>query len=302
MKTALLRKHGGIYFTDAEVPEIEDDEVLIRVHVCGVCTSDLGAWRNGLGKEIILGHEVVGEVCAAGKAVSGFSAGDRVTGSIPNGYSEYTKAKASNLIKLPDTVSDVEGMVEPVVCLLSGIERAGDVKGRRICVIGAGYMGLNMIRILKLMGCGELTVIEPKKTLHCLAAESGADRVLSAAPGGETYPLVFEVSGSAGGIQSSGNLCGQYGTLVMVGYHPYRCEIDLAVWSARALEVVMSFEYRHNKQLEYMRTAIGMTESGGLMTKKLFSHCYPFEELETAFQESVLKKDGFIKAYIRLPD
>ena len=38
------------------------------------------------------------------------------------------------------------------------------------------------------------------------------------------------------------------------------------------------------------------------MTKKLFSHCYPFEELETAFQESVLKKDGFIKAYIRLPD
>lgn len=302
MKAALLKEHGGIYFTNVEMPEIGEDEVLIRVHVCGVCTSDLGAWRHGLGKEIILGHEVVGEVCSAGRAVSGFSAGDRVTGSIPNGYSEYTKAKASNLIRLPDAVSDVEGMVEPIVCLLSGIGRIGAFKGKRICTIGAGFMGLNLIRLLKLLGCGELTVIEPRAALHGLASEAGADRVLASAPEGETYPLVFEVSGSAGGIQLSGSLCEPYGKLIMVGYHPYRCEIDLAVWSARALEVILSFEYRRDRQLEYMRTAIDMTHSGGLMTKKLFTHGYPFEELETAFKESASKKDDFIKAYVRLSD
>jgi Zn-dependent alcohol dehydrogenases len=300
MIAAILKEHGGIYFSDINMPQISDDEVMIKVHVCGVCTSDLGAWRNGLGQEIILGHEVVGVVCKTGASVKDLSVGDRVTGSIPNGYSEYTKTKASSLIKLPGSLSDVEGLVEPIVCLLSGIERVGPVRGKRIAVIGAGYMGLNLISILKGIGCGELTAIDPKVSVHEMTIEAGADKVLTSDENAGTYPLVFEVSGSAAGIQMSGRLCEQYGKLVMVGYHPYHCEIDLALWASKAIEIIMSFEYRHDKQLEYMRKAIGMTQSGDLMGEKLFTHRFPFTELDTAFKESSLKKEGFIKAYVNI--
>jgi len=303
MRAVVLKEKGGLYFTNVPRPEPKPDEVLLHVLVCGVCTSDMGAWRNGLGKETILGHEVVGIVVKTGCDVTGFETGERVTGSIQCGYAEYCVAKASGLLKVPDSLMDHEAIVEPFVCLLSGIERLGPALGKSAAVIGAGYMGLGLIKLLQLHGVQDITAIDAQSPALDNAAGMGAVQCLhSSGTAGHEFPVVFESAGAASALDSAGMLCTRYGTLVIVGYHPCRREIDLAIWASKALTVINAFEYRKQKQLLYMQQALAMAAERQLPTGRLLTHVFSFEKIEDAFKAHEQKIDGYLKSYIRITE
>jgi L-iditol 2-dehydrogenase len=87
MRAAVYRGPGSIEFVDLPVPVPAADEVLLRVRACGVCGSDVHRIRHGTAfPGVVLGHEWVGEVVAAGPEVADLAPGDRVVpGNGPGG-------------------------------------------------------------------------------------------------------------------------------------------------------------------------------------------------------------------------
>ncbi|TSA41639.1 MAG: zinc-binding alcohol dehydrogenase family protein [Betaproteobacteria bacterium] len=156
----LNRPRGGLVLTELDRPEPGPQQVLIRVHACGVCRTDLHVIDGELtgGKlPIIPGHEIVGRVVAAGAAVTRFIAGDRVgvpwlastcgacgycvsgrenlcdqarfTGyQVDGGYAEYALADQHYSFALPDGYSDAEAA--PLLC-------AGLIGYRALVMAGA---------------------------------------------------------------------------------------------------------------------------------------------------------------------
>src|SRR5438270_7366600 len=79
MQPAVYRGLNDVGIETVPVPEIGAEEVLIRVHTCGICGTDLKKIHTGShSAPRIFGHETAGTVAATGSAVKGFAVGDRV--------------------------------------------------------------------------------------------------------------------------------------------------------------------------------------------------------------------------------
>ncbi|MDR1530652.1 MAG: alcohol dehydrogenase catalytic domain-containing protein [Clostridiales bacterium] len=299
MKRAVLNPSGGYRFEETETPAPGNGEALIRVLACGLCSSDVEAWRSGLGVDTVMGHEVVGIVEELGAGVSGIAVGERVTGCIMRGYAEYTTARAEHMIVVPDALSDAEAIVEPFVCLLSGIERAAPKPDSDVAVISAGFMGLGLVRLLKIAGVRHVTALDLRPQALETAREMGADETLPAdAAQGRKFDMVFEAAGTQSAIDLSGELCAPYGVIAIVGYHPCVRQVDMRVWAAKAPVVMNIFEYRRPKQLEYMRRALKLAVEGRLRNARLMTHSFPLSQLQEAFAFHAAKRDGYIKGWI----
>ncbi|GHD62853.1 zinc-dependent alcohol dehydrogenase family protein [Jeongeupia chitinilytica] len=153
-----------------EIPAPNEGQLLIRVHACGVCRTDLHIVDGELPEShypLVPGHEIVGEVCVPGPGVTRFKSGDRVgvpwlgqtcghcryclsgrenlcdqarfTGyTLDGGYAEYVVADCRYCFALPATYSDTEAA--PLLCAgligYRALRAAGE--GRRLGIYGFG--------------------------------------------------------------------------------------------------------------------------------------------------------------------
>ena len=216
-------------------PEAGADEVLIEVEICGVCHSDLhvadGDWTQLAGivkKPLILGHEIVGRVVERGPSIQsiqgGIQVGDRVgvpcvqytceqcefclegnenlcvrqriTGvMVDGGYAEFTKAPASHVVKIPETLASEQAA--PLLCAGVTVHRALKQSklraGQRLAVFGVGGLGHIAVQIGRAAGA-EVTAIDVSEEKLALARSLGAARTLNAA----TSKVAKEIRGSGG--------------------------------------------------------------------------------------------------------
>lgn len=175
----------------AEVREVERPEagagaVLIRVHFCGICGTDLMNYRGEIvwgraGYPKYPGHELSGVVEAVGEGVEGFQPGDRVVpectigcGDCPycragnyslcrnrlsysNGaMADYVSIPAKAVHHLPESVKLLHGaVIEPVAVGCNAARKCGDVFGKSVGVIGGGTIGLGALMTLQLLGAAK---------------------------------------------------------------------------------------------------------------------------------------------------
>ena len=102
MKAMLLSEYNKLAITEMPMPQIADDEVLVRVRACGICGSDIHGYDGSTGRRIppiVMGHEAAGEIEHVGAGVKEFGAGDRVTfdSTVSCGRCDYCKAGQINL-------------------------------------------------------------------------------------------------------------------------------------------------------------------------------------------------------------
>ncbi len=303
MKTAILKPEGGIRFQDMPIPKPQPGEALLRVLICGVCSSDIGAYRNGLGEDYILGHEVIAVIEEINGDPCGFSVGDRVTGMIFRGYRPYTTAKLTDLIAVPEGLDNAEAIVEPLACLQSGIERVVRKDCGPVAVVGAGYMGLALIRLLTIFGVKDITAVDMKESLFPLALEMGASRVCRPDQCEEnSFEMTFETAGVVPTLELCGRMTRPLGTMVLVGYHPYPITLCIAEWQEKALTLVNSFESRSQYILKYGKEALSLVEQGLFPAKRLMTHDFPFDEVTQAMESQAKKPAGYLKSYIHIGD
>jgi L-iditol 2-dehydrogenase len=228
VKAVRLYKPGDLRTEAVAVPEIKDDEVLIKVMAVGVCGSDIprvlsyGAHVSPL----VIGHEFSGRIEKAGKNSGGFSVGDRVTvpplipcekckwcqmgeyslcedynyyGSRCDGaMAEYVAVKVTNLLRLPPEISyEDAAATDPCANALHAMARSGFKSGESVVIYGAGPIGLFALQYAKKNGASKIIAVDvwPEK-LH-IAASLGADVVINAGEGDVPKKVKDETGGGA---------------------------------------------------------------------------------------------------------
>src|SRR5215218_8441017 len=124
MRAAVLTGAGKLKIGKVPVPEPRPGQVRIRIEGCGVCASNLTPWEGPEWMEFptepgALGHEGWGIVDAVGEGVSGVRIGDRAGLLSGNAYAEYDLADAAQVVKLPDSLRDLDLPLEPFGCAMN---------------------------------------------------------------------------------------------------------------------------------------------------------------------------------------
>lgn len=197
---------GSVELRSLSIPEIGEEDVLLKVANVGVCGSDLHQWTADhswhVNYPVVLGHEFAGTIAAKGNRVSEWKEGDRVvseTAAIidPNnpmsrsalynldptrkgfGYgvngamTSYVRVPARCLHKVPDHLSFEQACLTEPCCVAFNavIENARIKPGDRVIVLGPGTIGLLCAAMAKLCGAEVLVVGLPADAARLKIAE-----------------------------------------------------------------------------------------------------------------------------------
>ena len=196
MQAAVYRGVNDVRLETVPVPQIGPGELLLRVHSCGVCGTDLKKIATGShSAPRIFGHETSGVVAAVGAGVSQFQPGDRVVvfhhipcrecfycqhqtfaqcstykkvgctaGFEPSGggFAEYVRVMdwivQKGTVRIPDGVSFEQAcFVEPVNTCMKGIEALRLVPGETVLAIGQGPIGIILSVLARKAGATVIT-------------------------------------------------------------------------------------------------------------------------------------------------
>ena len=205
MHAARLSAPRTVELVRADPPVPGEGEALVKVLACGVCGSDLNAWRGVPGIEYPLpdgapGHEVWGELAALGPATSAptLRVGASVTGLVRRGYAGYAPARADELVAVPSELGDGILLGEPLACAANVVRRARVEAGDRVAFVGFGYIAALVARLLFPDG-GAWVAISRRAESRDLAARLGAVATygLESVPGElwDSFPVVIEAAG-----------------------------------------------------------------------------------------------------------
>lgn len=186
MKTVAVSGSAAVAVRETEAPEPGPDDVLVEMHACGICGSDVEKVFGKYGQPSMrLGHEPVGVVKKAGDRVSEFAAGDRVfahhhvpcyscrycdhgretmctryyeANLHPCGLSEEFivpgwNVKRGGVLKLPDSVEfETATMIEPLACCIRSWKKIPHGGGDSVAVYGAGPVGIMQMMLARAYG------------------------------------------------------------------------------------------------------------------------------------------------------
>lgn len=209
MKSAVFYGKHDVRIEDIRIPEVKEDEVLVRVKACGICGTDVHIYEGDEGAAktppgTVLGHEFSGVIEQVGSLVTSVKPGDRVCVD-PNklcgscyycksglghfcehmrgigttehgGFAEYCVVPVSQVYPIgAQTTFEQAAMAEPVACCLHGIDMCNISPGSTVLVIGGGMIGLLMVQLAKLAGAHQVLLQEPVENKRELGKRLGAD-------------------------------------------------------------------------------------------------------------------------------
>jgi 2-desacetyl-2-hydroxyethyl bacteriochlorophyllide A dehydrogenase len=218
MRVVVLNRGQVLVRGDVPEPEPAEGQVLVRVHACGICGSDLHFARcsqdmlmfagevEGFGqgtfedidleRDVYMGHEFAAEVLAAGPRTDTFKPGTMVT-SVPmlateaglkpivysnellGGFGEQMLLTAELLLPVPNgLVPEHAALAEPMAVGLHAVNRSGIEAGQSALVIGCGPVGLAIIAELARRGVEPIVAAEYSPSRRLLARAMGAHEVL----------------------------------------------------------------------------------------------------------------------------
>jgi L-iditol 2-dehydrogenase len=218
MRAAVYRGVNDVRVETIAVPEIGAGEVLIKIHTCGICGTDLKKIHTGShDAPRVFGHEMAGTIVRVGAGVSGFAVGDRVmayhhipcgecyycrkqtfaqcevykkvgctAGFAPSGggFAEYIRVMdwivQRGLVKIPDDVPfEQAAFLEPVNTCFKAIQLLGLQADETVLVIGQGPIGVLLAALARRTGATVLTS-DLYAERHAIAASFGMHRPLDA--------------------------------------------------------------------------------------------------------------------------
>lgn len=209
MKAIVYDAPRNFSYRDTADPKVTSDEVLVRIHACGLCGTDLHIHEGEFGPRfpLIPGHEFTGEIVELGAEVSGFGVGQRIVANSNTvcgtcfycmrgdfllcenlgaygvtrngGFAEYLKVKADRVFAIHNLEAREAVMVEPTACALHGTEVLDAKPGSDVLLFGAGPTGQVLAQLVKLNGAARLVVAAPPGRKLDLISRLAADDVVA---------------------------------------------------------------------------------------------------------------------------
>ena len=336
MKAAVLHGKEDIRVQDVSFRELQPGEVRVRVEAALTCGTDLKVFKRGYHQKMIVppavfGHEFAGVISETAANISGWQVGERVVAanSAPCGecfhcrndeenlcddllflngaYAESIVIPArivrKNLLRLrPETQFADAALMEPLACVVQGVEETRLRAGLRVLVLGSGPIGLMFVTLAKHLGCSVAVVGRGTQRLN-MAKELGADEVLDAdRPGaasaqGLAFDAVIEAVGKPETWETAVRLVRKGGTVNFFGGCPSGTKVtfDTALIHYSNLKLLASFHHTPRT----IRRALDFIETGVVRAARFVNGECSLSELPALFQ-SMAQGNRAVKTLIQV--
>lgn len=291
---------------DIPLPVPPSDEALVRVHLAGICNTDLELVRGYYPFEGVPGHEFVGSVVEAASAPEWV--GRRVAGEInaacgscvscragrpthcekrtvlgivarDGAFATHLRLPIRNLHAVPDSLADEAAVfVEPTAAALEIQQQVSVSPADRVVVIGAGKLGHLVAQTLAVTGCSLLVAGRSPRPLALLAARGIATATVSALEP-RAADLVVECTGHPDGLELARRAVRPRGTIVLKSTYHGKAEVDLARFVVDEITLVGS-------RCGPFPPALALLASGRVDPRPLVEARYPLAEAVRAFDHA----------------
>ncbi|HTE09827.1 MAG TPA: zinc-binding alcohol dehydrogenase family protein [Chitinophagaceae bacterium] len=320
MKALCVQSPNNMVIEERPMPVITSPtEVLIKVKAGGICGSDVHIYHGTSSVAVyprVPGHEIAGEILETGNDVNGFSPGDHVimdpviscgncyqcrigrrnvcgklqvrSVHVDGGYQEYIVMPRENIYHIPGNLSWEEAiMIEPFTIAEQVCSRAAISKDDTVFIMGAGPVGLSILKMVKLYGatCFISDVMEYKLDA---AKQFGADVVINAKNADVKEEILKLTDGNGASVvidaacttksfeQALTYVCAA-GRVITLGFNKELAAISQLSITAREIDVRGS--RLHNNKFP---TVIAYFTSGKLKVKDMITHRFNFTAIHDA--------------------
>jgi L-iditol 2-dehydrogenase len=341
MRQAVMVSPGNIEFRDVPVPEPGEDQVLVKVTRIGICGSDMHVYHGKhpyTSYPVVQGHEVAGEVVRKGRRARGVSVGDRVTiqpqvvcgtcypcrhghyhicdnlkvmGFQTTGTaSEFFVVDAARVLTLPRGMPfDFGALVEPLAVGVHALGRGGEVRGRKVLVLGAGPIGNLAAQAARGLGASVVAVTDVSDFRLETAGRCGIEHRLNASKGevGEFITrtfgpdkadLILECVGANPTVGQAVSHARKGTDIIIVGVFGERASVDMGLVQDRELRLIGTLMYQEKD----FRTAIRLIQEEKVILAPLITSHFPFSDYLKAYQHIEAHRDGSMKVMMDIQE
>jgi D-arabinitol dehydrogenase (NADP+) len=338
MIAAMIEKANSGRVATVADPEPGPHDVLVEVANAGICGTDLHIWNGEYALArypLIPGHEFSGVVAEVGREVRRFEPGDRVTAD-PNlpcnacracqrneqnqcenlaavgvtrsgAFARYVAVPESSVFPIGELPFSAAAMVEPLACVVWGLQRVAPEPGHRALLFGAGPMGCLLLQALNRSGAASVTVVDRAEGRLALASRLGAAEVIAAGEAGEArlrevtgrgFDLVVDATGVPAVIEAAVDYVRPRGTLWLFGVAPSGAAVRFSPYHLFRNDLRLIGTFALNKTFPQ---SIALIRSGAVQVEPLVSHLLPLSEFVEGMR--VAEHDpGRMKVQFRISD
>ena len=302
---------GGAEIVEVDVREPGPGEVQVEVAACGICSWDIQTFKAGGDSAFAAppGHEGVGYVAKLGAGVSGIEIGQRVAGG---GFGRLRNLPASRVYEIPDSdLEDSHWIVEPVSCVVTGMDHCHLRAGERLAMVGCGFMGLMMIQGLKGAGADQLIALDVHDRRLELALGMGATEAHNVAAEGfadvqadlrtRGIDTVVDTSGAQAGLDLATDIVRRAGRINLFGWiKGTQATFNPSTWHGKAISLVNSSPSAQLR--DPFPPAIRLLHKGVIDLRPLVTHVVDIDDYPTFMQGVTNGEVGdYIKGVVRHP-
>jgi 2-desacetyl-2-hydroxyethyl bacteriochlorophyllide A dehydrogenase len=341
MKALVLEEYNKLVYKDVPKPEIKSDEVLVKVMACGICGSDVHGLDGSTGRRIppmIMGHEASGIIVKTGTDVKDWKSGDRVTfdstvyplndwftlkgkynlsdnrevlGVSPGTYkrdgafAEYIAIPRHILYKIPENITfEHAAMVEAVAVALHSINISDIKTGDTCAVVGAGMIGIFILKLLKISGASKIIAIDINPRHLEKAEKAGADHIFLSTEENLVEKILdltntrgadisFEAVGKSESVNIAIDILRKGGKTVLVGNVSSRVDFPLQKVVTRELTVLGSCAIRGEYEV-----VLNLLETGKINVDDQISAVAPLSDGAVWFEKLYRKEEELNKVIL----
>lgn len=340
MMAAVLYGREHLQVQEVAVPAIDSGDVLVRVRTALTCGTDVKVYRRGYHARMIeppalFGHELAGDIVAVGEDVRGFHIGQRVVAanSAPCGKCFYCRKNLENLcedllfnngayaeyIRIPSRIVQRNfyeiaphvsyqdaALVEPLACVLRGLEETGLRAGDTVGIIGLGPIGLMFVRLAKVYGA-RVIAIGRRPTQLERASYMGADELLTNTDDVDLTPTVRNLTSGRGvdiAIEAVGRpeswemavrILRRGGTVNFFGGCPSDSRIALDTSLLHYSEISCKASFHHTPS--HIRRALSLVTDGEITSADFVNRVEPLSNLQEVMRH-LMSHNGHMKTAI----
>jgi L-iditol 2-dehydrogenase len=341
MKALVLREYKRFSYDDVPAPEIGPDEVLVAVKACGICGSDVHGMDGSTGRRrppIIMGHEAAGVIAQVGPGAADWNTGERVTfdstiycgrcafcraGRInlcnhrrvlgvscedyrqDGAFAEFVAVPQHILYRLPAALPfEHAALVEPLSIAVHAVARTPVAVNDSAVVIGSGMIGLLLIQVLRVAGCGQIIAVDVAPDKLALATKLGATATVNSSTpdaasrildltNGRGADLAVEAVGISPTVELALRCVRKGGSVTLVGNVAPKVDFPLQIAVTRELSLFGSCASRG----EYPR-CLDLLAQGKIQVEPLISAVAPLAQGAEWFDRLYRKEPGLIKVVL----
>jgi L-iditol 2-dehydrogenase len=343
MNTLALAGIGKFHIVERPAPTIQHPtDVLLRIIRAGICGSDLHYYTQGrIGDQIVhfpfcIGHECSAIVADVGKQAARFKPGDLVVvdPSVSCGVCDQCRIDhfhtcrnvrflgcpgqlegcLCDFLVMPEDccysakglTADQAALVEPLSIGCYAVQLSGDLKGKKVGILGSGPIGLSVLLAARATGASAIYVTDRQDYRLEAARQQGAawtgnpdrtDIVIDIIQRESLeLDIVFECCGQQTAFAQALKLCKPMGRIVIIGI-PETDHISFAAHEARRKGLTFVNVRRQNECID---PVIDLIRSGRIKPDFMITHRFSLDQTAKAFELLANYRDGVIKAVVEM--